>query len=134
MARASDGVTLRMILFMTHLPRVRPPALNDPDGIAEKPENLLTHGRREALDERLEVRQERIVRAFIQPASLGCELDLQAPAVFRVIDATDERLFLELIDHARHRAHPDVQVRGELAHGSGAPEVEDPEAVRLRHG
>jgi hypothetical protein len=71
--------------------------------------------------------------AIERPALRG-ELDVKAAPIVRMIDACDHALLFELVDDAGHRAQPDVEVHRERPHRLWPAKVENPEAVRLRHG
>src|SRR5437899_5129487 len=71
------------------------------------------------------------MRALIQLAALFRELDPEAAPVNRMVHAFDQTLLFELVDNAGHGAQPDVEVRGQFAHGSWTMKIENPKAVRL---
>src|SRR6478672_6462126 len=134
-AAASASSTLRMRLSMApDLSWMVSPAADRVDRMGEKVENLPACRRRPPIDQRREVRQERLVRGVVQRPPLVGQRDAKAAPILGMIEAIDQALAFELIDDTGHRAQPDVELAAELAHGPRALEIEDAQAVGLRHG
>ena len=106
-----------------HLSRVTSPALDDPNGIAQEVQDVTADRRGPALQQRLEMGEKRLVRLLVQRAPFGRDSDAEAPTVGWMIGALDQPLLFELVDDARHRAEPYVQMGRELPHRAGTLKV-----------
>jgi hypothetical protein len=77
------------------------------------------------------MRKKRLVGGAIQVPARGGEPHVHAAPVFRVVHPLHETLSLQLIDDPGDRAQPNLQLCGQLAHGTSSLEIENPQAIGL---
>src|SRR5258707_8080062 len=115
---ASERSALRMIFPMSPLllTMAFAPAADSAGHLPQKGDEALSVGWRPMLDQGGQVAEESAVRGLVELSAFRREPDLEASAVFGMVDPFDVSLPFELVDGPRHGAEPDTEQGRQLAH------------------